>query len=221
MRSLIALFIKELLITLSYPLYHLFGRFVPKNEKDTSKTIIIVETWFNPHPLHLKWARYLEEKGFHVRVKNFPIHKESFNDKAKSLKEFIDQSHFNNVILVGVSAGGITSYTYLQQFGGWDRTHKFISVGSPFHGSKLAYLISFIKSGRELIPGSEFLKKLMSDEVKNPEKIVCLSATLDEMVSDSVGLTGVRKIILDEIGHNRLHLTSEKTYEQIVRLLKD
>ena len=42
--------------------------------------------------------------------------------------------------LVGLSMGGIVSRYYIQRLGGIDRVQRFITLGSPHHGTVLAYL---------------------------------------------------------------------------------
>lgn len=210
--------ILELWHILTYPFSFIISLFLPRKH-DTNTTILIVERWFTKNAYHKQWKAYLEKKGFDVHAINFPIYRGSFDDSAKELKEYIDENDFTDVVLVGISAGGITSLLYLEDYSGWKKIRKFISVGTPFYGSPMTFFASFTKSGRELLPISGFIQNIRERKIKNLDKIVCIQAKHDEMVPmESSALSEAKKIVLDVAGHNNLHLASQETYETIVGL---
>lgn len=150
--------IEELLAALSYPIWRIFDPEIPTNP-DAKKTILIVERWFNTNGLHKLWMKYLTDKGFVVYMVNFPIQHGTFEESAKKLHNYIEEHNLKNFTLVGISGGGLTAYLYLQHHNGWEKVRRFISLGTAFSGTPTALFISFIKSGRELLPGSSLIKK--------------------------------------------------------------
>lgn len=212
--------IKEIVLIATYP----FGRFVSlflKDEVSLKPTILFVETWYTKNVHHRKWKKFLEKKGFQVQIANFPIHKGTFQESAQKLKEYIDENDFSDLILVGISSGGITSLLYLEDFNGWNKVKKFISIASPFYGSPMAILTLHTKSGRELLPNSTLIADLKTRTIKNLDKIYCIHAKFDEMIpiSSSI-LPGATNIQIDVVGHNNLHVDTRKTYEIVADIAK-
>lgn len=212
----------EALLILSYPLLGLGVFFLPKNalisRKDSGTTVVFVERWFNLNIRHLYWKRYLEKQGFRVYIVNFPLYKGTFEDSAIALKKYIEKNNLRDVVLVGISSGGLTALLYLQEHDGWGRVSKFVSVASPFHGTWLSMFISYVKSGRELWPESLLVKKIRSFKLLYPEKIFCIRSTYDEMVPDGSVLPAAHSITVNGMGHNYVHVKARRTYQKIAEL---
>ena len=182
------------------------------------QTIIIVERWLSVNIRHIYWKFYLERRGFNAYLANFSLWHGDFDDSAKDLKKYIERKKLNDIILVGVSSGAITSLLYLQEFEGWEKVKKFISIGAPFEGAWSALLLSFVPSGRQLWPASSLIKKISRFEIKNMEKITCIRAKFDEMVPTGSVLKGAKEVRIGTLGHNNLHLGMGKTYAKIVEI---
>lgn len=214
--------VKEIFFIFAYPFGHIFGLFISKSPTDPKQTIVIVERWFTTHPYHKFWKNYLEKQGFEVYIVNFPIYKGSFEESAVKLKEYIDNLSLENIVLAGISSGALTSLLYLQHHKGWDKTKKFIALGAPFKGTYMSSLISFTKSGRQLLPTSMLIKKLTDEKIVNKDKIICLRAKHDEMVpSDSSFIDGTKCETVEISGHNNFHLDSKDTYSLVAKYAKD
>lgn len=216
----------EIIIGLTYPLVGPFARILdnlfPHKERLAGKNIVIVERWFNRNPLHRLWVEHLQRKGFTVRIINFPLQKGTFETSSQDLENYFKSNNLSHVTLVGISGGSITSLLFLQHHEGWKYIDKFISIGAPFHGTPLALFISFVKSGRELMPNSTLVKKISQEKILHPEKIICLAAKFDEIVPrNSSRIEGVKQVVLNVIGHNNFHLNSPLTYNLVAKYAKD
>jgi len=213
--------LKEIVLISTYPFGRLVSLFL-KDEVSLKPTILFVETWYTKNIHHRKWKKFLEKKGFQVQIVNFPIHKATFKESAKKLKDYIEENDFSDLTLVGISSGGITSLLYLEDFGGWNKVKKFISIASPFHGSPMFIFNIHTKSGRELLPNSTFVTKLTERKIQNLNKIYCIHAKFDEMVpTNSSVLPGATNIQIDVVGHNNLHVDTKRTYEEVARIAQE
>jgi len=69
------------------------------------------------------------------------------------------------VSIVAFSMGGLVSRHYLQCLDGANRCENFITVSSPHHGTRAAWLYPS-KGAEEMRPGSQFLADLTATEAK-------------------------------------------------------
>ncbi len=193
-------------------------QFTQKKEKSALEgqgTIVIVERWLSLNARHVYWKRYLEKKGFSVHLMNFPLWEKDFQDSSNKLSKYMVDNNIDNAVLVGISSGAITCLLYLENQNGWGRVQRFITVGSPFRGTWLMLFLSFLISGRELLPGSNLMKKIKDIQLSYPEKVICVRAKFDEMVPSGSTLPGAHKTTINVYGHNNLHLMHKKTYSLI------
>ncbi len=189
--------------------------------RNEGQVIVIVERWLSLNIRHIFWKRYLERRGFRVYLINLPLWRRDFSDSSMKLSEYIDQFQLSDIILVGISSGAISALLYLQEKNGWRKVKKFISIGAPFNGTYAILFLSFLPSGRELLPGSKLIKKIQSYSNFDPGKVICIKAKFDEMVPSGSILKGAKKITLNIFGHNNLHLHNKKTYKIIIENAKE
>lgn len=211
----------EILLIMTYPLVSLSRLFLPLHKitsRPTKKApIIIVEQWFSKNAYHIFMKKYLEKKGFVVYWFNFSLLRGGIDEGAQALKKFIDNRNLQNVVLVGISVGAVTSLIYLEQHNGWRKVKKLISIGGPFKGTPLAYFIFFLKTGRQLLPNSIFLQRLFARKLTHPDRIISLTSLKDEMVPPaSSKLSTMNTFVLNRVGHNNLHVWSKETFKLIL-----
>jgi triacylglycerol esterase/lipase EstA (alpha/beta hydrolase family) len=109
------------------------------------------------------------------------------------------------VVLAGHSMGGLVSRAYLRRFGA-DRVAKLITIGTPHHGSVLAW--SFPGRGLEQMrPGNAWLAELNRRESEySAVPIVSIWSRHDNMVAPQASseLACAESVPLVGIGHNSL-----------------
>ena len=102
----------------------------------------------------------------------------SIVDLAKSLDELIIKKYGSEreIDILGFSMGGIIARYWIKKFNGYRKTKRFISVGSPHHGTLTAQLVpkNFLKGISEMKINSSLLKEL-SDYDYLLTKIDCVS----------------------------------------------
>lgn len=214
----------EIALIVLYPLSTLILKVLPRSEfkpHGTGQPLVIVERWVNYNIRHIYWKHYLQRQGFRVYIKNFPIYKGSFDKSSAELDDFLSSNGIKNAILVGISAGAITSLIYLQEKNGWSRVSKFVTVGAPFEGTWSAIFLLFARSGWEILPNSSLIKRIRNYRIKNSDKILCIASKFDEMVPFGSYLKGTKKYTIDIIGHNNLHLRIKSTYKKIVEFASE
>lgn len=86
--------------------------------------------------------------------------------------------------LLGVSLGGLLGLRYLQRFGGADRVRRFITVGTPFQGSRAAragklLFGNFSPAASQLQPGSAFIENLIEEGIPDGVRALSICATRD------------------------------------------
>lgn len=196
----------------------LFDPFLHAGSGGTAR-IVIVDAWVHKSPLHWFWRWYLVRKGFPTDILYFSLQDRSFEENAVLLQHYFEEHELRDVVIVAISSGALVSLSYLQH-GGWDRVRHFISIGAPFRGTNAVVLLYHVKSLRALLPNSAYMWRLAQERIKHPERVTCLSAYADELVPRwSSGLPGVRREIIEVVGHDNLHSLSRATYDQVIRIV--
>ena len=109
------------------------------------------------------------------------------------------------IVLVGHSMGGLVARAYLRRFGG-ARIARVITLGTPHHGSVLAYMFPG-RSLAQLRPGNSWLAELNRNQNDPaPAVITSVWSRHDSMVAPQVSseLGHAENIVLVGIAHNAL-----------------
>lgn len=211
----------ELILIIFHPLLGILNYILPFKHINPSKKppIILVERWFTRNPLHYCMKLYLEKKGFTVYCVNFSLLNGNFKSSAQDLRDYIEERHLKDVILVGISSGGLTCYQYLTDYDGWKRVRMCIGVGAPFQGAKLGFMLIGLRVKKELDPCGKYIQSVLKKPMQNGSKIFSLMAVSDQMVGHKNSyLPGSHKIIIDVAGHNLLHTVWIPTFRKVAEL---
>ena len=183
------------------------------------QTAIIIPGFFTGDLFFFKLKKFLESNNFHVIIDNNSLHIHDVKTRAQKLKELIENNKINNPIVIGISAGGLVAYDYFVNYGGKDNIHKLFLVGVPFQGTISAYLVSFTKTGRNMLPGSKYLKYIHTSTEKFDNKVISINAKYDEIVP-SAGLIGSRIETIDIFGHAHLCAFNKEVYNLVLNLCR-
>lgn len=128
-------------------------------------SVVLVHGFGDTHRVFGVMSRYLGDRGWSVYAPDLrPSRGEvSLADLADQLRTFIGcQVPPDPIALVGFSMGGIVSRYYVQRLGGLARVRQLVTISSPHHGTRTAYL--FDRPGcRQMRPASKFLLELERD----------------------------------------------------------
>lgn len=80
------------------------------------------------------------------------------------------------VDLLGFSMGGLVARAWIQEFGGHQRTRRFLCVGSPQRGTLTAQLVPrvLLAGIADMKLGSPFLRSLEANLKRHPERLASL-----------------------------------------------
>jgi pimeloyl-ACP methyl ester carboxylesterase len=120
-----------------------------------------------------------------------------------------------SVDVVGYSAGGVVALQWAREDGGSHKARRVVTLGSPFHGTRLAAAAEGFVPGacpaacQQLVPGSPLLTQLTHTAVPDRPRWLSLWTTDDEVVmpADSARLAGAINLPVQAVcpGHQVSH----------------
>lgn len=128
-----------------------------------TRRVVLVHGFREYVPSFFTMKRRLEKQGFECYVPRLlhPDGRGGLENLAMHLKQGIDKRFGDKepISIVAFSMGGLVSRYYLQELGGSQRCANFITVATPHHGTKAAWLYPS-KGAQQMRPGSRFLTEL-------------------------------------------------------------
>lgn len=119
------------------------------------------------------FRRRLERDGFQAFTLTLPglalqDIRTSSTMLARRVDEILDATGADRIDLIGHSLGGLAMRHYIQEADGADKVGRCASLGTPHQGTLSALPALLRPAGRQLLPGSAFLRKLDSHPVPRP-----------------------------------------------------
>jgi len=120
-----------------------------------------------------------------------------------------------SVDVIGYSAGGVVALLWAREDNGSDKARRVVTLGSPFHGTRLAADATGFLPGacpaacQQLVPGSPLLAQLTHTAVPGRPRWLSLWTTDDDVVlpADSARLAGAVNVPIQSVcpGHQVSH----------------
>jgi triacylglycerol esterase/lipase EstA (alpha/beta hydrolase family) len=130
--------------------------------------------------------------------------------------------------VVGHSKGGLVAAYYVKKLGGWHRARAVVTLGTPHHGTPLAYLglpLGLVsRSVWQMRPGSEFLERLHEGAWPAQVRLTSLWSRRDAWspypsgVVETHGLPHLGNV--EVRGDHRAFLTSKRIYEVVLQEIR-
>jgi pimeloyl-ACP methyl ester carboxylesterase len=155
------------------------------------------------------------------------------DDLADLVRAKIERIYARNpglgpLTIVGHSKGGLIAAYYVKRLGGWRRTRAVVTLGTPHHGTPLAYLGlplgPFARSVGQMFPGSAFLDQLAEGPWPAQVRLASIWSRRDTWapypasVIETHGLPHLANV--EVRGDHRAFLTSKRLYETILREIR-
>ncbi|MHB8511077.1 MAG: esterase/lipase family protein [Actinomycetota bacterium] len=186
--------------------------------------IILVHGYFHNRSAFTIVRRALRRSGFrNVTTLNYNVIGHDVRELAGQLAAHVDRvirtAGSSKVHIIGHSLGGIIARTYIQYFGGEDKVHTCITLGTPHRGTYSA-LFSRGRAVRDIRPSSELIAELQAPPASNV-RYVSYYSNLDVMVvpASSAKLEApnlrVRNVLIKDQGHMSL-LISQSVITSII-----
>jgi triacylglycerol lipase len=190
--------------TLLHPFAWLLMRPDPP-ERASGTPLLLVHGYFCNRGVWRALARWLEARGYRVYTVDLePVFGDidAFVDLVAQRIDAIGVATGHPVQVIAASMGGLVMRAYLRRHGG-ARVAKLITLGSPHHGSRHAWLALGI-NGRQMRPGSDWLRGLADAEGGSlGVPVVSIYSCHDNMVSppSSSRLEGALNLPIPGVGH--------------------
>ncbi|AJF05891.1 alpha/beta fold hydrolase [Geoalkalibacter subterraneus] len=125
------------------------------------------------------------------------------------------------VDLIGHSMGGLIARNLIQLREGSDKVRHCVCLGSPHGGSRLAPL-AVTPVGQDLIPNSDFLKRLAAAPIPGNVQFTSIFSRNDNLVLpfDSGRMEGAHNMELSGLGHSTL-LYHRDAFEAAIKRLQE
>jgi len=157
----------------------------------------------------VRLARYLRRRGvgglYSISYGPPLASIETFADQlARKLDAIVAATGAPRVIVVAHSMGGLVTRAYQRKYGS-GRIARVLTIGSPHHGSVLAWFFPGL-SLAQMRPGSAWLVALNREALDPALRFVSLWSWHDSMVAPQTSseLPGAVDVALAGIGHNAL-----------------
>ncbi len=187
---------------------------VKRGNKDTP--IVLLHGWMARSLSLIVLKKRLEKLGYSVYIPDFGYNLGRVEDLAGKLDRYIKSNGIRDFILIGHSMGGLLGLYYYQNYK--HRIVKLISLGCPFHGTNVARLAFFSESAKQMMPGSDFIKKLHKKNVRK-DRFYVIESKHDHITSIRSGhLKNAHNIKLKYIGHMSL-VFSKEVFEEVKKIL--
>ena len=189
--------------------------------------IVLIHGLWNSPRLFRQLINYVDCDCYHIFIPHLrhDLGKKRIHSLAVQLDSQINREFGpkTNIDIVGFSMGGLISRVWLQKLGGASRTNRFISIGTPHHGTYTAQLIpSCLFPGiADMKRGSDLVLDLNS-ELKTLKDIECIVFFSKWDLMSFPGGQGVltigRSISLPVLTHKQL-ITHSKALDVLAKTI--
>lgn len=169
----------------------------------SSQPVILLYGFFSSRRTLSVLEHLLVQRGFHVMSFNLGGVlgvfftrgiKESAAFLDQKIKNQMDRYGFQKVSIVAHSKGGLVALWWLTRMGGYQFCDRVVTMGTPFRGSYLTYLLLITPLGFiwkdiwQMRPGSKFLRDLHSSPVVDNVTIYNMYSEKDRVATGRDGI---------------------------------
>lgn len=151
----------------------------------TNKRLILLTSgWSKPDWAWLPFMRLCKENGYDVLRLRYPYRGFApIQYSAKATKDLVEavRPEYSHITFVGHSMGGLIGRYLIQRTDVGRHIDAYVSIGTPHHGTYMAYLAPWSRSACQMRPRSPFLQRL--DDCAWPDvPALTIKGALEEVV---------------------------------------
>lgn len=172
------------------------------------ETIVIgCDLFTNPLVYH-RLQRYFSKNGFSVYIFKSAFAWNGLREHARKLAEQLERRNITKAIYVGHGMAGLIPLALPDS--ARRRLEHLVTLGAPFHGSRLFLPFAFMPAMRDMCPGSEFLLIFRMNALLFPS-FSPFCAWRDEMIypSNLAHFGQGRDMVSDIAGHLNIAMNGE------------
>lgn len=197
----------EILYALKYTLLYLPGLLIRPGDitEGTKRAVVLVSGFFGSPLAWAKCRDALAAQGHPVFVVRLGFQCGNLRSYSKKLENFLDENNLSDAYLVCHSMGGLVAAH--MGYRGRDRTRKVFTLGTPFRGHPLTFLIPFVIASWQMFPFSPFMRETQA-RYRTLSSIQAVFAAFDEInFLPSLNIPGrFDDVKLVQLGHCNLFM---------------
>jgi triacylglycerol lipase len=101
---------------------------------------------------------------------------------GKAIEELSAASGYERVHVIGHSLGGLIARYYVQRLGGDGQVHTLVTLGTPHHGTQLAWAAPLLPLVRQLTPRSTVIQELAEPAPQCRTRFLAFYSDIDHLV---------------------------------------
>jgi len=189
-----------------------------RNVEAAETPILLVHGMVDNRSIFTVLRRGLVRRGFgRIETINYSIFTADVRAAAASLgaevERIVEETGYERIHVIGHSMGGLIARYYVTRLGGDAHVHTLVTLGTPHHGSYVAYAWDNGLT-RQLRPGSPLFEELERPVEDCQTRFIVYWSDLDQVVIPQRNAAlhhedlNVHNIALRGVGHMSLPITS-------------
>ncbi|RRJ28020.1 lipase family alpha/beta hydrolase [Halocatena pleomorpha] len=139
-----------------------------------------------------------------------------YAEEVTAKLQSMSTDHGSDVDIIAHSMGGLDSRWAIEKMGADQYVDSLITLGTPHQGTYVAYLAYITPGGRDMIPGSDFLRELNDGQLAESVDYTALWSNFDELITpdeyamlpspECESVSSARNVFIPYKGHIQLAL---------------
>jgi triacylglycerol lipase len=183
------------------------------HDVDAAETpILLVHGIIDNHAIFTVMERTLRRRGFQtLSAYDYGVLTHNISRAAVRLGEAIEKlsaaTGYERIHVIGHSMGGLIARYYVQRLAGDRHVHTLVTLGTPHHGTQLAWAAPLLPLVRQLTPNSSLIHELAEPAPGCRTRFIVFYSDIDHLIVPSSNARldhsdlNVRNVAVRGVGH--------------------
>jgi triacylglycerol lipase len=174
--------------------------------------ILLVHGIIDNHAIFTVMERTLRRRGFQtLSAYDYGVLTHNISRAAVRLGEAIEKlsaaTGYERIHVIGHSMGGLIARYYVQRLAGDRHVHTLVTLGTPHHGTQLAWAAPLLPLVRQLTPNSSLIHELAEPAPGCRTRFIVFYSDIDHLIVPSSNARldhsdlNVRNVAVRGVGH--------------------